>query len=156
MGIVWIVPFAGLAAMLFALWLARDVLQRDTGTDEMRRIAGMIFEGANAFLSRQYRVIAVLAAVTAVIVGLLVGGFDGDVELGVLTGVAFVVGAVTSGIAGLVGMYIAVRTNVRAAAAAQNSLKDAVTVAIRGGAVSGFLVTALSLLGVSGIYWFYS
>ena len=156
MGIVWIVPIAGLAAVVFALWLAWDVLRRDTGTDEMRRIADMIFEGANAFLSRQYRVIAVLASITAVVVGVLVGGFDNDVELGFLTGIAFVVGAITSGIAGLVGMYIAVRSNVRAAAAAQNSLKEAVTVAIRGGAVSGFLVTALSLLGVSGIYWFYS
>ena len=156
MGIVWIVPIAGLAAVVFALWLAWDVLRRDTGTDEMRRIADMILEGANAFLSRQYRTIAGMALVTAVVVGLLVGGFDGDVELGFLTGIAFLAGAITSGIAGLVGMYISVRSNVRAAAAAQNSLKEAVTVALRGGAVSGFLVTALSLLGVSGIYWFYS
>ena len=156
MGIVWVVPIAGVAAVLFSLWLAWDVLRRDTGTDEMRRIANMIFEGANAFLGRQYRTIAMMAAVTAVIVGVLVGSFDSDVELGVLTGVAFVVGALASGVAGLVGMYISVRSNVRAAAAAQNSLKEAMTVSLRGGAVSGFLVTALSLLGVSGIYWFYS
>ncbi len=156
MELVWVVPAAGVAAVLFSFWLAWDVLRRPTGTDEMRRIAGMIFEGANAFLARQYRTIAMMAAVTAVVVGLLVGGFDNDIELGLLTSLAFVVGALASGVAGLVGMYISVRSNVRAADAAQRSLKEAVTVSLRGGAVSGFLVTALSLLGVSGIYWFYS
>ena len=156
MELAWIIPVAGFAAVLFAWWLAWDVLGRPTGTDEMRRIASLILEGANAFLSRQYRAIAMMALLTAVIIGVLVGALDGDVELGVLTGVAFIVGALASGVSGLVGMYISVRANVRAAAAAQNSLKEAVTVALRGGAVSGFLVTALSLLGVSGIYGFYS
>ncbi|MCH8900676.1 MAG: sodium-translocating pyrophosphatase [Chloroflexi bacterium] len=156
MELIWIVPFSGFAAVLFALWLAWDVLRRDTGTDEMRRIANMIFEGANAFLSRQYRTIAIMAVATSVIIGVLVGFLDNDIELGILTGVAFIVGAIASGAAGLIGMYISVRSNVRAAAAAQKSLKEAVTVSLRGGAVSGFLVTALSLLGVSGIYAFYS
>ena len=156
MELIWVVPVAGFAAILFAAWLAWDVLRRDTGTDAMREIAGMILEGANAFLSRQYRTIAMMAVVTAVVIALLVGSFDNDAEVGVLTGVAFIVGALASGIAGLAGMAISVRANVRAAAAAQNSLKEAVTVSLRGGAVSGFLVTALSLLGVSGIYAFYS
>ena len=98
-----------------------DVLRRDTGTDEMRRIANMIFEGANAFLSRQYRTIAIMAVATSVIIGVLVGFLDNDIELGILTGVAFIVGAIASGVAGLIGMYISVRSNVRAAAAAQAS-----------------------------------
>ena len=156
MELVWVVPVAGFAAIFFSLWLAWDVLRRDTGTDEMRRIADMILEGANAFLARQYRTIAIMAIVTSVIIGVLVGSLDNDVELGLLTGVAFIIGALASAVAGLVGMYISVRANVRAASAAQRSLKEAVTVSLRGGAVSGFLVTALSLLGVSGIYWFYS
>jgi len=67
-----------------------------------------------------------------------------------MTGVAFLVGAACSALAGYIGMFIAVRSNLRTAAAAQKSLKDAITVALRGGAVSGFLVVALSLLGVSG------
>ena len=71
---------------------------------------------------------------------------------GLLTGIAFLVGAICSGLAGYIGMFIAVRSNVRTAAAAQRSLKEAITVALRGGAVSGFLVVALSLLGVSGIF----
>ncbi|HEY8173351.1 MAG TPA: sodium-translocating pyrophosphatase, partial [Dehalococcoidia bacterium] len=177
MELVWLVPVAGGAAVIFALWLAQDVLKRDTGTAGMQEIAGMIFEGAMAFLQRQYRTIGILAILTAVGMTVLVGSisdgvkpieysngqitFGTDVvvgrwEEGLLTGIAFLVGAFCSGLAGYIGMFIAVRSNVRTAAAAQNSLKDAVTVALRGGAVSGFLVVALSLLGVSGIFFTYS
>ena len=74
------------------------------------------------------------------------------VDLGIRTGVAFLVGAVCSMVSGIIGMFIAVRANVRTAAAAQNSLVGAVQTAMRGGAVSGFLVVALSLLGVWGIF----
>ncbi|MSQ14399.1 MAG: sodium-translocating pyrophosphatase [Dehalococcoidia bacterium] len=156
MNIILIVPASGIAAVLFAIWLARDVLSRDTGTAAMQDIAGMIFEGAMAFLKRQYQTIAILAVVTAVVISVIVGGFEGSSEIGILTGIAFIVGASCSAISGYVGMYISVRSNLRCAAAAQHSLKDAVTVSLRGGAVSGFLVVALSLLGVSGIYWVYS
>ncbi|MHB8377351.1 MAG: sodium/proton-translocating pyrophosphatase, partial [Dehalococcoidia bacterium] len=177
MELVWLVPVAGLAAVLFALWLARDVLSRDTGTPAMQEIAGMIFEGAMAFLSRQYRTIAMLALVTAVVLGVLVGSISQGVkpvefvngqvgfapheaigrwQEGLLTGIAFLVGAACSALAGYIGMFIAVRSNLRTAAAAQKSLKDAITVSLRGGAVSGFLVVALSLLGVSGIFLVYS
>src|SRR5581483_1829025 len=156
MGIVWLVPIAGLGAILFAIYLARDVLSRDPGTPAMQQVAGMIFEGAMAFLSRQYRTIATLALVTAVVIGVLVGAFDKNTTEGVLTGIAFLLGAFCSSISGYIGMYISVRSNLRTAAAAQRSLKDAITVALRGGAVSGFLVTALSLLGVAGIFGLYS
>jgi K(+)-stimulated pyrophosphate-energized sodium pump len=177
MELIFMVPVTGAAAALFALWLAYDVLRRDTGTEAMQEIAGMIFEGAMAFLSRQYRTIGILAVVTAVGVALLVGSISEGVkpiietngavgfgeeevvtrwEEGILTGVAFLVGAFCSALAGYIGMFIAVRSNIRTAAAAQNSLKDAITVSLRGGAVSGFLVVALSLLGVSGIFFTYS
>ena len=181
MGLIWMVPVTGAAAALFAFWLAYDVLRRDTGTKAMQEIADMIFEGAMAFLSRQYRTIGILALVTAVGVAVLVGsishgvkeivpvetggilgvGFSEEVvvgrwEEGILTGIAFLVGAFCSALAGYIGMFIAVRSNIRTAAAAQNSLKEAITVSLRGGAVSGFLVVALSLLGVSGIYFTYS
>src|SRR5207249_7878205 len=73
MDLVWIVPVAGIAAILFALWLARDVLSRDTGTPEMQEIAGMIFEGAMAFLRRQYTTIAALAIVVAIVIAVIVG-----------------------------------------------------------------------------------
>jgi K(+)-stimulated pyrophosphate-energized sodium pump len=177
MELVWLVPVTGFAAVLFALWLAWDVLRRETGTEAMQEIAGMIFEGAMAFLARQYRTIAILAVLTGVGVTLIVGSISEGIkpivvteegisfgtenvvsawEEGLLTGIAFIVGAACSGIAGYVGMFIAVRSNVRTAAAAQHSLKDAITVSLRGGAVSGFLVVALSLLGVSAIFFTYS
>jgi len=156
-----IVPVAGLAAILFALYLARDVLARDTGTKEMEDVAGTIFEGAVAFIRRQYTTIALLAVVGGLIITGVISVFetqdvaDTDVfgfDLGWRTGVAFLVGAACSMASGIIGMYISVKSNVRTAAAARRSLVEAVQVAMRGGAVSGFLVVALSLLGVWGIF----
>src|SRR5579884_3315116 len=157
MAIVIIVPVVGILAVLFAAWLAVNVLRRDTGTPEMQEIAGTIFEGAMAFLRRQYQTIALLAIVTAVVIGVLVGIFEttDNVTRGVLAGIGFIAGAFCSGVSGFIGMYIAVRSNLRTAAAAQRSLKDAITVSLRGGAVSGFLVVSLSLLGVLAIFWAY-
>ena len=150
------IPLASAAAVLFAIWLAWDVLKRDKGTPEMQAIAGIILEGANAFLKRQYRTIGMLALVTSVVVGLVVGIFKESGEIGLLTSVAFLVGAIASGVSGYIGMSIAVRANGRTASAAQNSLSDAINTALRGGAVSGFLVVALSLIGVSSIFAIYS
>src|SRR3972149_1456677 len=80
MKLLWLTPAAGFAAVLFALWLAWDVLRRDAGTPEMQDVASMIFEGAMAFLKRQYRTIAMLALVTAVIIFLIVGGVSEGVK----------------------------------------------------------------------------
>ncbi|MBV9354127.1 MAG: sodium/proton-translocating pyrophosphatase, partial [Chloroflexi bacterium] len=147
-----VVLLCGLLAVAFAVYLARDVLSRDKGTPGMQEVAGMIFEGAMAFLQRQYRTIAIFAAVAAVLIGVLLGVLSGSPELAVKTSIAFLLGAFCSGLAGFIGMYIAVQANLRTAAAAQHSLKDAIVVSLRGGAVSGFLVVALSLLGVLGIF----
>ncbi|MFN8507114.1 MAG: sodium/proton-translocating pyrophosphatase, partial [Dehalococcoidia bacterium] len=150
------IPAASAAAVLFAIWLALDVLRRDKGTASMQEVAGTILEGANAFLNRQYRTIGMLAVVTSVVVAVIVGIFKESTEVGVLTGIAFIVGALASGVSGYIGMSIAVRANGRTAAAAQNSLADAINASLRGGAVSGFLVVALSLIGVSSIFAIYS
>jgi len=148
---------AGLIAVLFALWLARDVLSRDVGTAAMQDVAGTIYEGAIAFIRRQYTTIGLLAVVAALLLTGLIAFFetqdvaDTDVfglDLGWRTGLAFLVGAACSMASGIIGMYISVKANVRTAAAAQHSLVGAVQTAMRGGAVSGFLVVALSLLGV--------
>ncbi|HET6261979.1 MAG TPA: sodium-translocating pyrophosphatase [Chloroflexia bacterium] len=162
--LTWFVPVAGLIAVAFAIYMARDVLGRDTGTPEMREIASMIVEGAMAFLRRQYTTIAILSVVTAVLVGVLLavipaatqGTTVSSTTLGIMTSVAFLLGAAASAISGYIGMYVAVRANLRTAAAARNSLGEALTVALRGGAVSGFLVVALSLLGVFIIYFAYA
>lgn len=155
MNLVWVVPFAGIVTILFAFYLAWDVLRRDTGNDAMREVASAIFEGAMAFLNRQYRTILLLAVATSVLIGLLIGWVEHDSALGFKTGIAFLVGAACSALAGFIGMYVAVQANVRTASAAQRSLAEAITVAMRGGAVSGFLVIAMSLLGVAGIFYAY-
>ena len=153
---------AGIIAVLFALYLARDVLSRDTGTKEMEAVAGTIFEGAVAFIRRQYTTIGILAIVGAVIIGAVIAIVEtadvADVPelagapIGIRTGIAFLVGAACSMASGIIGMYISVKANVRTASAARRSLVEAVQVAMRGGAVSGFLVVALSLIGVYGIF----
>jgi K(+)-stimulated pyrophosphate-energized sodium pump len=160
-GIFWLVPIAGLVTVIFAILLARNVLRRDPGTPKMKEIGDMIFEGAWAFLKRQYSTIGILSLVIAVIIGVLVallGGAEGIKDMtafgiGWRTAVSFLVGAFCSAVSGFIGMYIAVKSNVRCAAGAQRSLKEAVTIALRGGAVSGFLITALSLIGVTGIFF---
>jgi K(+)-stimulated pyrophosphate-energized sodium pump len=149
------VLICGLAAIVFAFWLARNVLSRDTGTPAMQDIANRIYIGAVAFLRRQYSTIALLAIIVAIVIGLVVGFFETEYRLtrGVITSVAFLFGALLSGISGWTGMYVAVRSNSRTAAAARRSLGEALTVALRGGAVSGFLVVSLGLLGVLITYW---
>ncbi|MEA2676330.1 MAG: K(+)-stimulated pyrophosphate-energized sodium pump [Chloroflexota bacterium] len=161
----WIIPIAGLAAVAFAGYLARDVLRRDTGTDAMRDVASTIFEGAVAFIRRQYTTIGLLALGGAVVIGIVIYLVEtpdvADVPslagapIAIMTAIAFLVGAACSMASGIIGMYISVKANVRTAAAARHSLVGAVQVAMRGGAVSGFLVVALSLLGVWGIFTAY-
>ncbi len=162
--IQWTIPAFGIIAVLFALYLARDVLRRDQGPQAMQDVGATIFEGAVAFIRRQYTTIAGLALVAAVIIAAVIAVVEGQnvadtsvygLELGIRTGIAFLVGAACSMAAGIIGMYISVKSNVRTAAAAQHSLVGAVQTAMRGGAVSGFLVVALSLLGVWSMFALY-
>jgi K(+)-stimulated pyrophosphate-energized sodium pump len=134
----------GLAAVLFAVVLIFLVLRMPTGNDRMREIAAAIQEGASAYLNRQYTVIGIIGVVIAVVLGLFINWS---------TAVLFVVGAVLSASAGYVGMNIAVRSNLRTAEAARGGLNQALQVAFRGGAVTGFMVVGLGLLGVSAAYF---
>ena len=134
----------GLAAVLFAVVLIFLVLRVPTGNDRMREIAAAIQEGASAYLNRQYTVIAIIGVVIAVVIGLFINW---------KTAVLFVIGAVLSAAAGYVGMNIAVRSNLRTAEAARGGLDKALQVAFRGGAVTGFMVVGLGLLGVSAAYF---
>ncbi len=147
----------GVLAILFAVYLANFVLRKDTGTPAMQKVADAIFKGAMAFLNRQYRTIAILAIFAAIIVGVVLAllGQGDKVSLAWHTAVAFLIGALCSGISGYIGMYVAVKSNSRTASAATRSLGEALMVSLRGGAVSGFLVVALSLLGVSIVFSLY-
>ena len=148
-------------ALLFAIWLARWVLARGRGTEAMQTISNAIQEGAEAFLSRQYKTITPLALVVALL--LFVGyaflrtpNANDPVQdakvLGLAMAGSFILGALCSGIAGYMGMWVSIRSNIRVAAAATNSLNDALRVALRGGAVSGLFTVAMSLIGVGGLY----
>jgi K(+)-stimulated pyrophosphate-energized sodium pump len=165
-GIFLAVPIAGVVALVFAGYLAWNVMRRDPGTKEMQDIGNMILEGAKAFLKRQYTTIAILSVAVAIVIALLVGFLQGDAEVAKLgvgkfaigwhTAVAFLVGASCSAVSGFIGMYISVKSNVRCANAARiGGLKQAIDVGMKGGAVSGFLIVALSLIGVTAMYFAY-
>jgi len=139
----WFGVAGGLAAVAFAVVLIFLVLAKPTGNDRMREIAAAIQEGAAAYLNRQYTVIAIIGVVIAIVIGFSINWS---------TAVLYVVGAVLSASAGYVGMNIAVRANLRTAEAARSGLNSALQVAFRGGAVTGFMVVGLGLLGVSAAY----
>jgi K(+)-stimulated pyrophosphate-energized sodium pump len=100
------VLICGAAAIIFAAWLARDVLSRDSGTPAMQDIANRIYIGAVAFLRRQYSTIAILAVFVAIIIGFVVGFFEREYQTtrGIITALAFLFGALLSGISGYTGM----------------------------------------------------
>jgi len=150
-----------LFGLLAAYGLARWVMKRDVGSQAMQAISNAIKEGAEAFLKRQNRTIALLAVVVAAILFLGYGVLRSHREFdpvgtsfefaGWIT-FSFLLGALCSVIAGYVGMWVSIRSNIRTATAAITSLNDAMQIALRGGAVSGLLVVAMSLLGVGGLY----
>jgi K(+)-stimulated pyrophosphate-energized sodium pump len=147
-------------SLLFAVYLARYVLRHDMGTDKMQEISNAIKEGAEAFLSRQNRTIILFASVLAVLIFLLYAFVRTPspadpvlpVQMAFWTTFSFVLGALCSVIAGYVGMWVSIRANIRTAAAVRSSLNEALKIAVRGGAVSGLFVVAMSLLGVGGLY----
>ncbi|MFH1867049.1 MAG: sodium-translocating pyrophosphatase [Patescibacteria group bacterium] len=134
---------ASAVVIIYGLFLVRWILKLPTGSPRMQEIAKAIQQGAGAYLGRQYRTVAVIAAM------LFVAFLFWNWHLAV----AFIIGAVFSGLAGFIGMNISVRANVRTAEAAKSGLASAFKVAVAGGAVTGFLVVGLGLLGVAGIFW---
>jgi len=145
-----IAVLVSLVGLAFA-WNQRTwVLSQEEGTDEMKRIAGAVQRGAAAFLQREYRAVAVLVALVTVI--LVVLSQIEDTGMSIWTAVAFVSGALASGITGYAGMYIAVRSNVRTAHAASKSLNQGLRVAFASGTVMSMMVVSLALIGVSVLF----
>lgn len=140
-----IVPVFGAAALLFAAYLAAKVTKQSAGTDRMKEIAAAISDGAQAFLTAEYKILIIFVAVLFVLIGLGIGNW--------ITAVCFVVGALFSTAAGYCGMTVATRANVRTANAAKESgMNRALSIAFSGGAVMGMCVAGLGVLGVSVIY----
>ena len=144
---------ASIVGLIFALWQRSYVLAQDAGTQRMREIAEAIERGAGAFLQREYRAVAILVAIVTVALVAL-SSVPGS-GMSIMTAVAFVIGALASGLAGYIGMYIAVRANVRTAQAASQSLNRGLRVAFASGTVMSTMVVSLALLGISLLFIFF-
>ncbi|MQB43527.1 sodium-translocating pyrophosphatase [Rhizobium sp. ICMP 5592] len=144
MSILFGVIACGLLSVVYAIWTTRSVLSADQGNARMQEIAGYIREGAQAYLARQYRTIAVVGVIVFIAAWLLLSA---EAAFG------FLIGAVLSGAAGFIGMHVSVRANVRTAQASSHSLSAGLDIAFKSGAITGMLVAGLALLGVS-IYFY--
>ncbi len=141
--VLYLVLLCGVLALAYGFWASRSVLSASAGNERMQQIAGAIQEGANAYLNRQYRTIAMVGVVIFVLLGVFLGWKEG---------IGFLIGAILSGAAGYVGMHVSVRANVRTAEASRKGLAEGLAIAFRAGAITGMLVAGLALLAVAGYY----
>ncbi|MEE2757174.1 MAG: sodium-translocating pyrophosphatase [Myxococcota bacterium] len=146
-------PAAGALALVFAFIKASSVSKEDAGSDNMKRIAASIQDGAMAFLKAEYKVLALFVIVVA---GLLAWANSSGDNQSPIIALSFVIGAIASGLAGWVGMNVATKANVRTTAAAAKSLPAALKVAFNGGTVMGMSVVGLALVGLGVLYLVYT
>ena len=145
-----LVLISGVLALLYAFWKSTWIGKQDPGNEKMQEIGAAVREGAMAFLSREYKVLAVFVVAVAILL------FAGNYAEGAgLVGVSFVVGAMCSGLAGFFGMRVATLANNRTTQAARTSLNAALIVAFNGGSVMGLSVVGLGVLGLSILFWLY-
>ena len=144
---------AGILAMLFSFWKTSWIDKQDEGTERMKQIGASIADGAMAFLSAEYRVLAIFVISVALVLGIANSGRN---DSSALISMSFIVGAIASGLAGYLGMKVATKANNRTTNAARKSLASALNVAFTGGSVMGLSVVGLGVLGLGGLFLFYS
>ena len=144
---------AGILAMLFSFWKTSWINKQDEGTERMKQIGASIADGAMAFLSAEYRVLAIFVVSVALVLGFANSGRN---DSSALISMSFIVGAIASGLAGYLGMKVATKANNRTTNAARKSLASALNVAFTGGSVMGLSVVGLGVLGLGGLFLFYS
>jgi K(+)-stimulated pyrophosphate-energized sodium pump len=136
----------GAAGVLYALYIAAWVNKQDAGNEKMKQISDAVKEGAYAFLAREYRTVAIVAAVLFVVLAVVP-------KLGIWSAIGFLIGTVGSALAGFVGMWVTVRANVRTTQAASKGLQNALTLSFKGGSVTGIMVVGLGIIGLTGYFW---
>ncbi len=136
---------SSVVAIVYGLFLIKIVMSKGAGDEKMKAIAAAIQQGASAYLNRQYKTIGIIAVVLFFLIGLIPA-------LGWMMAFGFLVGAVLSALAGYIGMNVSVRANVRTTEEAKKGLKEALSLAFKGGTVTGLLVVGLALLGVTVFY----
>ena len=160
MEILYSAIVAGLIALAFAAFLSWRVMQSDEGSEQVQFIGNAIREGANAFLAREYRLLAIFVLVVFVILWVFIdydvlGKIEGEPDQIPGTAISYLVGAIGSGLAGFIGMSIAVRANTRTTVQAQIGLNSALRVAFNSGTVMGVSVVGIGLIGITVMYlWF--
>ncbi len=144
--ILWLAPVIGAISLIFALFISAKINKEEAGNDRMKELAKAIQEGAMAFLKREYRSLAIFVLIVFIALAW---------QINIGTGISFLVGAISSAVAGYIGMNVATRANVRTANAARKGLSPALKIAFNGGAVMGLSVVGLGILGLGILYYIY-
>jgi len=152
-----LIPIFAIIGLAYSLVFWRTVTAAPNGTAEMQKVAAAISTGARAFMKRQYRTIALLSLAVGVLIMVVysVTGTDGGMQKGLEVGGSFLLGALLSGVSGIVSMIVATKTNLKTAAVSKDGLNASLRMSLFGGTVAALVITSLSILGVSGLYLLY-
>lgn len=149
---IYLVILSGIVALLYSLWKSKWIIKQDQGTDAMKMIGGNIADGAMSFLKTEYKVLSIFVLAVAILLGF---ANYGKSDSSMLISLSFVVGALASGLAGLIGMKVATKANNRTTHAARTSLTKGLEVAFVGGSVMGLSVVGLGVIGLGSLFLFY-
>ena len=152
MNMIYLVILSGIIALLYSFWKSKWIIKQDEGTDTMKMIGRNIADGAMSFLKAEYKILAIFVLAVALLLGF---ANYGKSDSSIFISLSFVVGALASGLAGLIGMKVATKANNRTTHAARTSLTKGLEVAFVGGSVMGLSVVGLGVIGLGSLFLFY-